>query len=530
MTTKKPFNVLLITIVLACSSIISMFLGIIRDRIYTSYFTAQQLDPFYAAFKLPDFIFQIFVIGIIGATLIPNLLDTNKNDSKESYYDLLFSIFNLGSVILLFSSILLFFLTPVLLPLFTPGFDVDRLIQTTKTTRILLLSPFFMGIASIIGFYLHSKKNFFITALTPIFYNLGIIISTLVFKNNFGIEGLATGVVIGSFLYLSILIPVIVLDKTSAHYRPCFFHPRMKTIGVSALPRIVTLTLSQIGTFVDTALASPISGGVTIFAFAFKIQNMPTNIFSLNTSSAVFPVLVEHAAEKDWDKYNSVLIKALHQVLFFILPISIILFMFPEQIVKIFAAAKFSHEDVLLIAFCIIIFSISIAAQGLTSVLVKAYYALHDTFTPLIAVVISLAIKIIGAFFFISLFHSIIALPLSYSISEIINTIILLALLQKKTHCISRKSLLQFLNLTIPCFLLLILEILAKYLLFPTLPPRDNVLSIIFLAIVSIVGLLFYLIVAYLLKIPESKMFIEGSRRRLLKIAKLVIKSDVIEQ
>src|SRR3989339_49292 len=194
-------------LLIAFFSVISKLLGFLRDRLLASYFGAGDiLDSYYAAFKLPDLIFNTLVLGALASAFIPVFTKVWLED-KQKAVRLANTILNylLGALIIL--AALIFILAPYLMKFIVPGFGNEQLAMTVTFTRVMLVSIIFFGLSNVLGGILNSLKKFFSFSLAPVFYNLGIIFGITVFYPALGLVGLAWGVVLGSFLHFVIQLP-----------------------------------------------------------------------------------------------------------------------------------------------------------------------------------------------------------------------------------------------------------------------------------------------------------------------------------
>src|SRR3989339_1167857 len=180
-------------------SLVSRLLGIFRDRILASEFGAGDiLDTYYAAFRLPDLVFNLLVLGAISAGLIPVFTTLVSKRKKDEAWLLISGILNILISGLIVISVIIIIFAPWIMKVITPGFSLDKMQLVISLTRIMFLSPIFLGISAIFGSILQSYKRFFVYSLAPIFYNLGIIVGVIYFIDIWGIYGLAWGVVLGS--------------------------------------------------------------------------------------------------------------------------------------------------------------------------------------------------------------------------------------------------------------------------------------------------------------------------------------------
>src|SRR3989338_6928088 len=201
-------------VVLALASLVSRFLGLFRDRILAGQFGAgDTLDVYYAAFRIPDALYNIVIMGALSAGFIPVFIAVRKRmrgESNQEHWKVANSFLTAIIITLGLSSLILSFFTNDFSVLIAPGFSPDKQAMVNALSRIMLLSPILLGISAVIGGVLQSFRNFFVYSLAPIFYNIGIIIGALFFVPTMGYVGLGWGVVLGALLHLFIQLPAIV--------------------------------------------------------------------------------------------------------------------------------------------------------------------------------------------------------------------------------------------------------------------------------------------------------------------------------
>lgn len=439
---------------LAIAALVSRILGLVRDRILAGTFGAgNELDVYFAAFRVPDLVFQIVIAGAISSAFIPvfmSLYAKNKEEAWRAANNFLniaiFSLVVLGGIVVLFA--------PVLVPLVTPGFEGEKYRETVGLTRILLVSLIFLGLSAVFSGILHSFKRFLAYALAPVFYNLGIIFGALVLVRHFGIYGLAWGVVFGSFLHFAIQIPSTfasgfswqkVFDFGDSHFRKIFF---------LMAPRTLSLSLYQINLWVVTAIASTLAtGSVAIFNLANNLEYLPIGIIGISFAVAVFPSLSESVSYEKRKEFISQVSSAARLILFFVVPLSVLIFVLRAHIVRIIlGTGEFSWSDTRLTAASLGLFCFGIFAQSLIPLFSRAFFAFHNTKIPVvinsIGMILNIVLSLCFAFWILEIpeFRSLIShflhledienlallgLPLAFSISGIVNFVMLFVSLQK---------------------------------------------------------------------------------------------------
>jgi len=420
----------------ALSSLFSRFLGIIRDRILAGQFGASTtLDIYYAAFRIPDLIFNLLILGALSAGFIPIFTSLIKDfkcekgvcDSREhnkEAWDLANNILNILLLGLVVLSVIGIVFAPGLTKLITPGFGENEQALTTALTRIMFLSPIFLGISGILGGILQSFKRFLIYSLAPIFYNLGIIIGALYFIKIWGIAGLAWGVVLGAFMHMAIQIPTVF--NLGFRYRLKIIWRDINTwkIGRMMAPRTLSLAISQINLVVITIIASGLSSGsLAVFNLANNLQSFSIGIFGISFAVAAFPALSEFAFNKE--KLTENFSSTIRQILFFVIPATVIIIALRAQIVRIvLGTGNFDWQDTVLTMNTLGFFTLSLFAQATIPLLVRVFYARHNSATPFYLGLITVVVNIVLSFYF-STRMGVAGLALAFSIANILNFILL---------------------------------------------------------------------------------------------------------
>lgn len=442
-------------VILAASSVISSLFGLLRDRLLAGGFGANEsLDIYYTAFKIPDIIYIISLSIISVNALIPFFLE-KKSISKEKakmFLDETLSFFFLSIFILATTA---YFLIPYLSELVAPGFSEGSKKEFIYLSRILLLSPVFLGLSNLVSSVIQSHNRFIIYALSPIFYNLGIIFGILFLFPKFGLRGVVWGVVIGAAAHFAIQIPAIVnLGFAPVPARKINIKESFKIIKLS-LPRSLGLGLNQIILIFITASASLLSAGsIAVFNLSFNLQSVPLAVIGMSYSVAAFPLLANLFINNKKNEFLEQSSTAVRQIIFWSIAASALVVVLRAQIVRIvFGSGNFNWQDTRLTAAAMAIFAFSITAQSLITLFTRAFYASGKTWKPITINAVS-AFFIIGTipvfisliknnFFLVSFPGSILrvgdvagtemlALPLAYSLGMIINCVLLFVSFQKE--------------------------------------------------------------------------------------------------
>lgn len=435
---KKQINSITVAAALvALSSLASRFLGIIRDRILASQFGADTtLDIYYAAFRIPDLIYNLIILGALSAGFIPIFTKLIKNykgghevsilpaSNNKPAWDLVNNVLNILSLALLFLSVIGIIFAPFFVKLITPGFGAAEQMTTVSLTRIMFLSPLFLGISGILGGILQSFKRFLVYSLAPIFYNVGIIIGALYFIKMDGLNGLAWGVVLGAFLHMLIQVPIVYSLGFRYNLKIDWKDKATRAIAKMMVPRTLSLAISQINLIIITIIASNMtSGSLTVFNFANNLQSFPIGIFGISFAIAAFPSLAEHAF--NYNKLASTFSNAMRQILFFIIPATVIIITLRAQIIRVvLGSGNFDWQDTILTMNTLGFFAFSLFAQATIPLLTRVFYARHNSATPFYLGLFTIALNIVLSFWFGKIM-GVAGLALAYSVANILNLMLL---------------------------------------------------------------------------------------------------------
>lgn len=404
---REISNIHAAALILGAAGFLSKILGVLRDRLLAAHFGAgKELDIYYAAFQIPDFMSVIFLLGAGSAAILPVLQERMQKSPREARLLIgrLSLLFVFAAIILI--GLALFFLRP-LLHFMVPGFSGEDLDRAVKISRIILLSPLFLGLSSIFSSVVQSFHRFFAYAAAPIAYNLGIIAGILFFVPRFGFAGLGFGVVLGAILHFSIQFATarklgfsLSLEYFPADIRLWFKDSDIRRVIMLSLPRVAALSFSQITVFFIVALGSLLSAGsIAVFNLAYNLYFVPVGIFGLSYSVALFPRLSLSYVRRDGKIFFEELYLGIRTILFWVMPSAALFIVLRAHIVRVaFGAGLFSWEDTRLTAASLAIFAAVMGAGSLNMLLIRAFYALEKTAMPLVVDALTLAVSLISAY------------------------------------------------------------------------------------------------------------------------------------
>ncbi len=382
--------------------ILADILGLLRDRLLAGAFGAsRELDIYYAAFRVPDFLYTVLLLFTASTAIIPIFLK-NFHENKEKAAELLGSVIIYFSLALLVLSAAAFFFMPELVKLSLPGFSAEDMRRTTLLSRILLLSPIFLGFSNIFSGVTQAFRRFFVYGLAPVFYNIGIILGISVFYGFFGLPGLAWGVALGALAHMALQIPSLKNVGIFPKFKNFKTDSKILEIMRLSLPRTLGLSITQFMTIMLTGIASTFyQGSIAVFNLALNLEYIPVTIIGLSYSVAAFPNLVSFSLRKAKDDFKKHFSAAMRHIIFWTLPMSVLILILRAQIVRvILGSGAFSWADTRLTAASLAILSLAIIFQSLFMLLVRAFYAEGESWRPLAINIISALLSVGAAFWF----------------------------------------------------------------------------------------------------------------------------------
>lgn len=494
--------------ILSFMIVISRIFGFIRYRTLAGYFTKDQLDVFFAAFRIPDLVFELLITGALTSSLIPIYIKYQKNETERR--EVTTSIFNFISVILIVCIIILLPILHIIIPLITPGFQGEKLNEVVLFSRILLLGQlpflvfgnFFTGIAQ-------ARKLFLVTTIPPIIYNVSVIVATLLFAQSNGLYAPIIGINIGAVIFALIQLPVI-WDEI-AGWRPIFkLHTGVTDFFKMMGPRLLTILVAQIDATIDLTLTTLLgSGAYTIFYFAQHLQLLPVSVIGMAFGQASLPYLTEMVESKKKEDLAEIISESILNILFLTVPIAIYFIFARTPLVRMFfGGEKFDWDATVQTAFLLSYFAVSIPLHSIYYLLTRCFYALLDSKTPFYSSFIGVASNTLFSVIAIVVLRlPVWSLGISFSLSMLMQVGILFFLLQKKVFFALIPFFLSF-------FKILIAGIIAAPIPYVLIKLMDNLILdttrtiniVILLASSVLLYFLLYLFVAWLINVKELSL------------------------
>lgn len=507
-------------VILSLSHLISRFLGLIRDWLLArSFGVGLELDVYFTAFKIPDFVYQIFILGGIVATFLPLFSEYFSKDSDEAW-EFTLNTLNIFLFLLACLSLILFIFTPYITKLIAPGFNNWQINKTILLTRLMLLSPIFFGLSSIFSSILQYFHRFLIYSFAPIIYNLSIIFGILFLSPYLGILGVVLGVIAGALLHFLIQIPPAI--NCGFRYRPIFNFkdPKIKKVFLLMIPRAFGVSSLQINAIIINAIASTLAvGSISVFNFANNIRLFPVAIIGVSFATAVFPKLSRDWAENKKEKFIDSFSLVFRQIIYLALPVVILMFILRSQLVNlILRHGQFSVEAAQLVSASVGLFCFGILFASLRPLFFRVFFSLKDTKTPTLLAVIFVIVNIVLSLVFTSALKpgsielaglkdfliknfslyqvndiSILGFPLAYLVSLALEFCLFIVFLRKKLGDFRTKEILSSLSKILVAGILMVFVVQFSFLQIGLIDSDFYQLILI-----SFIGFLTYLIITFI--------------------------------
>jgi putative peptidoglycan lipid II flippase len=393
-------------IVVAAVYLVARILGYVRVVVIgTTFGAGDDLDAFFAAFRIPDLIFQLVAAGAVASALVPMVAGLLAKDERHRAWGVISTIANLMLVGLLALAVVGFVVAPAIVPVITPGFEGAKLQQTIELTRLMLLAPMFLALGAVATAALNGAQKFGASAMAPVVYDLAIIGAAVILAPSLGVTGLAIGVVAGSLGHLLVQLPPLARAGYRWLGRIDLSDSQARLALALMGPRVLGLGVTQITFVVMTALASNLGeGAVSAYTIAFSLLQIPLGVIGTPLGIVIFPSMARELAVGRTDHYLEILGRSLRILAFVMLPLAALGIVLREHVVELLLGyGRFDAAAVHLTADTLALFLIGLTAHSLIAVLARAFYARQDTRTPTVAAILAvvlngvLAIALVGS-------------------------------------------------------------------------------------------------------------------------------------
>jgi putative peptidoglycan lipid II flippase len=421
---------------------LSRLLGYLRDIIIAAaYGQTGVTDAYMAAFSIPDFLYNLLVAGTVTAAFIPVFTGYIATDQENEGWEVASSVFNITIIAMLCGVMAAAVLAPYIVPKLVPGFEPEYMALTVAMTRIMLVQAFFMALNGVSMGILNSYQRFLGPAVAAVMYNVVIILFGVAFRQQFGIIGFAVGVVAGAVTQF--LIQAAGLRRLGLRYRPVFHwqHPGVRRVFILMVPVLLSYTLTQIGLIVQQNISSMLPrGSVTAVHTAQRLMQMPVGIFAVAMVVAIYPTLNGQVARKEMDAFKKSFAFGLRNIFYVTVPCAVGLGALSRPVVGLlYQRGNFTAENTALTAYTLIFFCLGLFAQGGVLLMNRVFYALQNTWTPVITGAVTMLLNIALNYLLIGAFGTG-GLALAFSTASAVNLCAMLIIVRRRIGPIGGKD------------------------------------------------------------------------------------------
>jgi putative peptidoglycan lipid II flippase len=512
--------------IVAGSFVVSRLLGLAREIVLARQFgTSEAFSAYVSAFRIPDLLFLVIMAGAFGSAFIPVFSGFLGDGEDEAAWKLASVVLNISGVLVILTAAVAWVFAPEIVRyVVAPEASIEARQITVDCMRILLLSPVFLGFGIAAKGILEGQDLFTLPALAPIIYNAATILGAILLGPRIGVYGVAIGVVVGAIGFLLLEIPGLVRSgmRYSISFDPRI--PGVKEVGRLLAPRLIGQAAFQLNFIAVTNLAWRTGEqSVSALNYAWQLLMLPHGVLALSVSTVILPTLSRLWQVGDTVAFRATLGNALRPLLFLSLPAAVILFAFRLPIVQtLFQTGAFSAQSTTLVAAPLAFLAAGLVSYALVEALTRAFYAMHDTRTPVIA---GIAIMVLNVLVGVALLDGMgyLALALALSLSTTVEAMILIVILGRRIGGVSTKNRDWLVRVVASSAVTaLVATLLANPLTEATTPGNGPKLQqiVVFLVALGVVAMV-YLGCAWMLRIPEVSDFLVLLAQRIPPLRRL---------
>lgn len=501
--------------IVSLGNTLSKLLGLIREMVIAAFYGASALvDAYLVALTIPMALFNT-VNQALSITILPLITEYDQKEGRESVLAMLNTITSFLMICILLLVLLGTICASPLISLISPGFNIETTIIAEKLTRIVMPVMIFMGLTGLATGILQSQKRFLYPALMGVACNITIIIAVCLSANTFGIYGLAFATVLGTLVQWLIQVPD--LRKVGFKYRFQLLvqHPGFRKLGLLIVPVLIGAGASQINLLVDRMMASTlVEGSIAALGYASKLYTFISAVLTVAVASAVFPDLAQNAIKNNLQQFLIIVNRSIKVLLLIVIPAAVGIIILRVPIVKlIFERGAFDETASILTVTALMFYAIGIPALALQDVILRAFYALQDTKTPMYIGLVTMVLNIILILLLIKPME-LGGLALATSLSISVGAVLLLVCLRNKLGPIGGKDILITGIKVIIASILMGIAVWLIYNIIQSMQPKGTVGNLVTVLINVILGIAIYYLIIRLMNINEVKWVEEWMKQK----------------
>lgn len=510
---RKQNSILSAAVIITVANIISSLSGLLRQRLLIDYFFQSQssreaFEALLVAFQIPDMMFQLIILGAISAAFIPIFTSLRKKDEKIA--------FQMASIIMNWL-LLIFILVGILVFIFAEpltawrtgnAFTPEQIGIAARLTRIMLIAQLFFAISNFLSGILQSYQRFVLPSIAPVLYNVGIVIGTYLLAPQLGIYAAGVGVILGAFIHMAIQLPLAwklgFKQKLSFNLK----HPGIRDLVKMMPARLLTLSITELQNLALGFFATSLGNlSFVVMRLALTLMAIPIRLFGVPISQASLPFLSEESEHTDLEKYRDLVVQSLHQISFLALPASVLLLILRIPIVRlVFGSRDFPWETTVLTGRVVAIIAISIVAQAMAQLLIRAFHALKNTRIPLYITIVTVVLYLLICYLSIFVTNwGIMGMAIATALSAFIETFLLIFFMHRRIHAFADRTFwVPQLKMAAASFLMAVFLYLPFKILDELVFNTSRTLELIALTVcTTTIGLLVYIYFSALFEVKE---------------------------
>lgn len=423
---------------MALSSITGLLTNMLVSRVFG---TSAEVDSFYAANRVTEIMFNLMAGGALASAFVPTFTGFLASEDRQGAWRLASAVVTWVLMLLTTSAVVVFFTADWLVPnVFAPGFEDPAQVElTVQLLREMLPAPIIFGVSGLLMGILNAQQHFALPALAPASYRIGWILGVLFLAPRWGIHGLAYGVVIGAALHFAIQLPALRKHGGPFRFMLGVKDPAVRQVGSLMAPRLLGVAVVQLNFLVNTIIASgQPEGSLTAITWGFALMIMPQAVIAQGIAIAALPTFSEQAAREEYASMRSSFSSTIGWVLYLTLPASVGLVLLREPLVgMLFERGAFTALSTSQVAWALLWYAAGLVGHSILEIIVRAFYAMKDTYTPVVVGAGAMSLNVGLSFAFAALFRAAGWMPhgglaLANSAATALECLLLLGLLRRK--------------------------------------------------------------------------------------------------
>ncbi|MGI6492372.1 MAG: murein biosynthesis integral membrane protein MurJ [Pelotomaculum sp.] len=433
------------TLTIAFFSLMSKALGLMRDIVLAHQFgTSLPFDCYQIAIRLPNMLFAI-VSGALVTVIVPVFVEYAGKGKKEEAWKIFKTVTVLLAVFYLVAALVGILAAPLLVKFLAPFYQAEEWQLLTQLLRTLMPLMLFTGLASLFTGLLNANNIFGLPAFSTSVNNILIIFFTLTLGAYYGIHGLALGTVLAAAGMALIQLPVLIKSGFRLRLPFDLKHPGVRKLYYLALPSAIGIAINQVPPLINTMLGSWLpEGSISALSYADRLNQFPLGLFGMALSTAIFPTLSARAAAGDWAGLSQLMSKAIKLIVLITVPASAGLMVLSKPIVSLtFQRGAFDQASTEITSIAVFFYAIGLLGQAGVFLLVRVYYSMQDTRTPVKIAVVAVLLYLVLSIILIRPLQ-LGGLALASSLYNLANMLLLLYFLRRKMPGLHHNGLLKF--------------------------------------------------------------------------------------